>query len=96
MKPTRHAVVRAQQRGIPQLAVDLLLEHGATQPAADGATMYYFDKRSRRRLDAYAGPLARALSRDLNVFAVVSDDGRLVTVGHRIRRIERDRKTRRH
>ena len=91
MKPTRHAIVRAQQRGIPQLAVDLLLEHGTTQPAAQGATLYFFDKKARRRLHAYAGPLSRILSEGLDVFAIVSDDGRVVTVGHRTRRIERDR-----
>jgi hypothetical protein len=86
---TRHARVRAQQRCIPPLAVDLLLQFGATEIAPGGVRKLFFDKAARRRVAAYAGPLARVLQEHLDVYAVIGDDERIVTLGHRLERIKR-------
>src|SRR5437667_5029560 len=84
---TRHAQARAQQRGIPHLIVEWLLEFGARKPSA-GADMVYFDKRSREALRRYAGRQALAkLDGLLDVYAVVSNDGQVLTLGHRTKRI---------
>lgn len=46
------------------------------------------DKRARARLQREKGQdVACALDKDLNAYAVVDPEGRIVTVGHRYRRI---------
>ena len=86
---SRHAAVRMQQRSIPALVVDLLMEFGASQTAGDGTTKFFFDKTARKRLKTYAGPLASVLAHHLDVYVVVADDQKLVTAAHRIDRIRR-------
>lgn len=89
MKMTQHASVRSQQRAIPPLLIDLLMQFGSSEKSGSGASKLFFDKADRRRLRAYAGPLARSLDEHLDLFAVVSEDGSVVTVGHRLERIKR-------
>lgn len=86
---SHHAAARGQQRGIAPMVVDLLLEFGAAEPAGDGTTKLFFDKPARRRLAAYAGPMASLLAPHLDVYAVVTGDSKVVTVGHRYERIRR-------
>lgn len=86
---TRHAAHRSQQRAIPPMLIDLLVQFGTCVPAGDGATKVFFDKADRRRLQAYAGPLARLLDEHLDVCAVVASNGQVVTVAHRTERIRR-------
>jgi hypothetical protein len=85
---SKHAAVRLQQRGIAPLIVDLLLQFGATERSGRDTTRYYFDKPARRRLRAYAGPLARVLEAHLDYYAVVGADGTIVTTAPRLARIE--------
>lgn len=89
MTMTRHAAARCQQRGVPRLVVDLLLEFVSEQAAPGGARKYFFDKPARRRLSAYAGTLSRVLEDHLDVYAVVADGTTVVTIGHRTERIAR-------
>lgn len=86
---TKHAQARSQQRAIPGLLIDLLLQFGATQKSGGGTCKVFFDKAARRRLQAYAGPLAGLLQDHLDVYAVVSADSSIVTVGHRTERVKR-------
>lgn len=85
---TRHARIRCQQRGIPMDLVELLFEFGHERHVGGGATMLSFPKRSRetmrRRLsrERFA-----AISSRLGVYAVLGDDGYIVTVGHRFQPI---------
>jgi hypothetical protein len=90
MDATRHASIRAQQRAIPPLVVDLLLQFGHRERAGDGAYKVYLDKLSRRRLDAHAGAVSRALNEHLDVYLIVGADERVVTMGHRSERIRRN------
>jgi hypothetical protein len=87
---TGHASVRAKQRGISPLMIELLEQYGATARAVDGASIHYFDKRAMKRLAAHLGPQFPAFREDLGVYAVISGDGRVLTVAHRQRRIKRD------
>lgn len=58
-----------------------------------GACIYYLDKRGRRRLESECGAdSARKVDSLDGIYAVVSADGAVVTVGHRRRRIFHDRK----
>lgn len=89
MRTTQHAAVRIRQRAIPPLVVDLLLEFGASEPAGNGARKLFFDKPARRKVKAYAGPMARVLEEHMDVYAVVGADAQLITLGHRYERILR-------
>lgn len=87
---TNHAQARLQQRGIPPLVVENLLDFGRQMHDHRGATLLYFDHRARRHLE-------RQLPRDnyrrieahLDAYAVLAADGTIVTVGHRTRRLIR-------
>jgi hypothetical protein len=86
---SKHAAIRSQQRGIPPLLIDLLIQFGSTEPAGGGASKVFLDKTGRKRLKAYAGQLAAALKPHLDAYAVLSPDGQIITVAHRLERIRR-------
>lgn len=86
MHLTKHAQTRSQQRAIPPMLIDLLLQFGSSERAGAGVSKVFFDKVSRRKVKAYAGPLARILDDHLDVYAVVSDDLQVITTGHRTER----------
>jgi hypothetical protein len=86
MKTSTHATVRCQQRGIPPIVVDLLLQFGHRQHDHAGAEIVYFDRRSRKRIESYVGGLISKLSEHLDSYAVVAD-GMVITVGTRFKRI---------
>ena len=87
---TEHAQERLQQRAIPPPIIDLLEQFG-TAVRARGAERLVFDKPARRRLRRHLGGDRglRVVERWLGVYAVVSDDGFLVTVAHQQRRHRR-------
>lgn len=86
MHLTKHAQTRSQQRAIPPMLIDLLLQFGSSERAGTGVSKVFFDKASRRKVKSCAGPLAGILKDHLNVYAVVSDDLQVITTGHRTER----------
>lgn len=87
---TQHAMARMQQRGIKPQVVDYLLLCGTEIHDHHGATIVYFDKQARQRLEKQCGSdQYRRMERQLGAYAVVGDDGAVMTVGHRVRRIRR-------
>ena len=87
---TQHAKARMQQRGIRPTTLDSLLDYGSQSHDHRGATIVYFDKKARTRLLRDSGSAAyRVVEKQLNAYAVVSNDGSVVTVGHRDKRIPR-------
>ena len=82
-----HARVRMQQRGISPAVVESLLEMGETEHDHRGGTIYYLTRSTSRRTTS--PPLRRALEESRKVYAVVSKDQVVVTVGHRTKRIRR-------
>jgi len=89
MNMTCHAAARSQQRCIPPMLIDLLLQFGSEERASGGVRKIFFDKSARRRLQAYVGPLTRMLEEHLDIYAVVGEDTKVVTVGYRTTRIPR-------
>ena len=89
MQLSRHANERSHQRAIPEMMIDLLLQFGSSESAGSGVSKVFFDKTSRRRIKAYAGSLAGLLDEHLDVYAVVSSEMKVITVGHRTERITR-------
>ena len=90
MSLTHHASVRLQQRAIPPFMVELLERFGTTM-RCDGAERLFFDKAARKRLERHLGGhrSLRHVEPWLNVYVVIGDNGRLVTVGHRSKRLNR-------
>lgn len=83
-----HAQTRLQQRGIREEAVDTLLAYGEHRRRG-GADVYYLSRRARSRVIGAIGTKRyNRLSRSLNSYLVVSDDGCLVTAAHRRRRLK--------
>lgn len=87
---TRHAEVRAQQRGIPPIMDQLLDLYGQEEHDGHGSVVLYLDRTSIRSMERDLGsrPVAR-LAEWLDVYKVQTTDGRTVTVGHRTRRLWR-------
>ncbi|CAX25023.1 conserved protein of unknown function [Methylorubrum extorquens DM4] len=83
---TTHARERLQQRAIPPLVIELLEDFGSPIRAG-GAERLIFDKAARRRLTRHlGGPRSlRMIEPWLNVYAVVADDGCLVTASQQRR-----------
>ena len=67
MNLSHHAQTRAQQRAIPRLVLDLLLQFGAREPALNAAEVVFFDKAARKRVASYAGALANRLNEHLEM-----------------------------
>jgi len=85
---TKHASVRQQKRGIPPLITEWLTSYGSTRHDHHGAEILFFDKQSRRLLAKEVGnDVVRRLSNYLDTYAVISGDGTVITVGHRLTRI---------
>jgi len=87
---TRHASVRAQQRGIPPLIDQLLDQYGEEEYDGHGGVVLYLNKASIRRMERDLGrrPVAR-LAEWLDAYKVRSKDGHTITIGHRTRRVWR-------
>ena len=78
---TRHGKVRSQQRGIPPLVISWLMEFGRVT-RHKGADVYYLDHCGRKRLRRHIGRrIYNRLVEFLDAYAVVSDDGEVITVG---------------
>ena len=84
-----HANTRAQQRAIPPLVIDWLLAYGSEAPCQNGVAIRYFDKPAKRRLErAYGREPIRRFADKLSCY-LLEKDGRVITAGHRYRRVRR-------
>jgi hypothetical protein len=81
---TMHAETRVQQRGIPPMVIDLLMQFGSASRCG-GAERLMFDKLALRRLRRHLGGDRglKLIDRWLNVYAIIGDNGQLVTVAHK-------------
>ena len=87
---TKHAVVRMQQRGIPPQVVEGLLSYGSVQHDHRGARILFFDHDGwRRMLCSSLMPGISNPDRYRRAYAVLGEDGAVVTVSHRTKRIWR-------
>lgn len=79
-KLSKHAAIRAQQRSIPRVIHDALLDWGDRRKAGSGVTSYSFSKRSWGKFAKYLGAEAKRLERYRNAYIVVAGDGTIITV----------------
>ena len=87
---SRHAADRLQQRGIPPIVIDLLERFGASE-RSNGAEKIFFDKKAKKNLQHHFGGAGslRVLEPWLDAYAVIADDGVVITAGRRRKRIVR-------
>jgi hypothetical protein len=86
---SRHAAIRSQQRGIPPHAIDYLLAFGREHHDHHGAVILLLDRASIRHLSRSAGLRGSDVDNLRGLYAVVAGNGRVTTVGHRTRRLQR-------
>jgi hypothetical protein len=90
LQMTIHASTRLQQRGIPRAVLPYLFAYGRRIHDEHGTRIVYFDRGERQRIRVAAGRQEyKRLEPALNVYAVVSRGGAVITVGRRTRRINR-------
>lgn len=88
MQLSRHAAIRCQQRSIPPMIREWLLDFGAEEHT-HGGTKRFFDQKARRQLAAaYGSEVVDRMGDLLNLYLVEGDDC-IVTAGVRTRRIRR-------
>jgi len=88
---TKHAAIRAQQRGIPPLVDRLLNEFGEEEFDGHGCVRLYFSRRSVRKMERELGQQPVSLfKRYLHAYKIEScSDGATITKGWLTRRIWR-------
>jgi len=87
---TCHAHRRCQQRGIPPIVLNWLLDYGAESYQHDGTVIRFFDKRACKRLDSIVGHEATSrMSKFLNAYACTDGSQRVITAGYRYKRVWR-------
>jgi hypothetical protein len=86
---SHHAEARMRQRAIPPIIVAWILDYGRDM-RHHGASVYFLNREARNKLkrDIGAKPYAQIENR-LDPYVVVSDDGTIVTVGRRYKRLKR-------
>lgn len=86
---TRHAAHRLKNRGITPQQLQLVTDFGAAQ-RAHGATRFALDRKARQQIERTLPPEQLRSLKSLDIVAVLSDDGAVITVAHRTRRLRRD------
>ncbi len=89
VKYSNHAKRRAQQRGIPDQIIELMLAYGDRESAGKGSTICCIRSRLSRseliREAAFEG--LKGIDRYLGAYLVIAQDNTIVTVGHRFNRV---------
>ncbi len=80
MQVSHHGQRRMKDRSIPASVIDALIDFGDRAPSGGGAETCYFTKRSWRAFAAYLGTQARHFERYRAVYAILSGDGKIITV----------------
>lgn len=89
---TPHAAVRMQQRGLSREVLDCLLRYGRREHDHHGCEVAIFDESALLTVARNESVfLWRKAVASRSVYAVIDSDGRVVTAGHRFRRVQRDR-----
>ncbi len=87
---TYHAQVRSRQRGIPLLAIEIILDFGREAQSFDNRQVVFMDKEARRRARATLGRTAYAqIEAQLDATIVIGNRGSVITCMHRKSRIYR-------
>lgn len=85
MKMSKHAIKRAQQRGINSQQVKLIMAFGKIRPAAGDAEQYYFTKKSFLELETVLKQGVQLLDKLKDKTVICSStDNAVITCYHKI------------
>lgn len=82
MNTTNHALIRAQQRGIPQNILDIIIEIGTPIKKPGGAVEYLLRKKDKYKLQSELKKFIQNIDK-AEGDAVLTIDGKIITVYHR-------------
>lgn len=88
MNFTKHAKVRMQQRSIPVMIINWLVDYGETVHSSSGATKHSFSKKSIRKIKRFAGHSIDAYVNDYRNAYVVTIDNAVITAAWKTKRIK--------
>lgn len=89
---TPHAQMRVQQRGVDREVLDCLVAYGRREFDHCGCEIIFFDEAALALIARHEPPRLWLKSVDSRgIYAVVNADGKVVTTGHRFRRVLRDK-----
>ena len=80
---TWHARRRLQQRAIPLIVIEALLDFGERRAAGHQAESVFFTRRAWRRFAAYVGAAIKCFERYRNCYLIEAGDGAIVTIAFR-------------
>lgn len=79
---TKHAIKRQQQRSIPPVIVDLLMDYGSCSPAGAGCERYEFTRKSLKKASGYLGPISKGFEKYISAYIIMSG-ATVITAGWR-------------
>jgi hypothetical protein len=89
---TKHAEIRAQQRGIRRDVLDYLIAYGRREYDHARCEVVYLDNKAIAQLREEVGvQAANLVTAQRDVYLVIDSNGLVVTTGHRFRRVLRDK-----
>lgn len=79
-----HAEIRAKQRGIPPMIIDLIIDFGTRIDRGDVCSVF-FDKKAIKEVKRYGGPECLPLvNRYKDVYLILSENNNtVVTIAHK-------------
>lgn len=83
MTLTEHGRKRARQRGIKSDHIQLLLDYGASKHKPGGVYAFFFDKRTRQRIEQGFHGSKQILDKVNGQILVCSMDNHIITCYHR-------------
>jgi|TARA_B100002003_G_C14036987_1_gene499712 hypothetical protein len=88
---SKHAADRCSARGIPQVAIDILVTFGKPE-FHKGREIYSLDKKGLRKAIGYLGPICGNYSALLKDIYVVVDGNTVITAARKTTHHKRDRR----
>ena len=86
---SQHAKVRMQQRAISEDMLESLLDFGQVKFNGQGTEILTFPKKVVKNLKKELNHKVFArIERHLNLYAIMSSDGELITTGYRTKRLK--------
>ncbi|WP_161539462.1 hypothetical protein [Hyphobacterium indicum] len=84
LERTAHGHSRVTERGIPELAIQLLRDYGTEKPAGGGAMRYDFDNRSWKEIERLFGKWRlKEMEKFRRAYLIVTSEDRVITVSYR-------------
>ena len=86
---SQHAKIRMQQRAITADMLESLLDFGQVKFNGQGTEILTFPKKVVKHLKKELNhKVFMKIERHLNLYAIMSSDGELITTGYRIKRLK--------